>query len=317
MHPALSVIIFTSVSGAGYGLLVLMALSTATGLVPAGSALAPTGTALALSLITVGLLTSTAHLGHPERAWRALSQWRSSWLSREGVFAVATYPAAALYFLGLFPWLVPGLVWPGWGLIAAALSLLTIYATGKIYASLKTIRQWHNGQVVPGYLLIGLLGGSLLLTFLSTLFGLFRMEFATTSLILAVLVGLLKMSYWRAISDESSASTSRTATGLGRDGERVRLLDSPNTSENFVMREMGYRIARKHAGKLRHVATTTLFGLPALASLCVMMVENPLALALIALTGVLSAGLGTLIERWLFFAEARHVVTLYYGAETA
>jgi DMSO reductase anchor subunit len=46
---------------------------------------------LAALLVTLGLLSSTFHLGHPERAWRAFSQWRSSWLSREGVAAVATY----------------------------------------------------------------------------------------------------------------------------------------------------------------------------------------------------------------------------------
>jgi hypothetical protein len=52
-------------------------------------------------LVSLGLLSSTFHLGHPERAWRAFSQWRSSWLSREGVAAVATYLPAGLLFLAL------------------------------------------------------------------------------------------------------------------------------------------------------------------------------------------------------------------------
>ncbi len=46
---------------------------------------------LALVLIGGGLLSSTLHLGNPQRAWRALSQWRSSWLSREGVMAMLTF----------------------------------------------------------------------------------------------------------------------------------------------------------------------------------------------------------------------------------
>ena len=55
---------------------------------------------IALVLITAGLLSSTAHLGRPERAWRAFSQWRTSWLSREGVAAVFTYVPAGLFALG-------------------------------------------------------------------------------------------------------------------------------------------------------------------------------------------------------------------------
>src|SRR5204862_3402126 len=97
MHPAYSVILFTTASGAGYGLLALLgfvgfnhgpASSFIFGLV---------AIVIALGLITIGLLSSTFHLGHPERAWRAFSQWRSSWLSREGVAAVLTYLPAVLF----------------------------------------------------------------------------------------------------------------------------------------------------------------------------------------------------------------------------
>ncbi len=316
MHPALSVIIFTSASGAGYGLLAFFGLFTTIGLLPGNGGIGTVGIGLALILVTAGLLASTAHLGHPERAWRALSQWRSSWLSREGVFALLTYPPAGLFFLGQIVPADPLLAWPGWGLIAGALALVTVYSTGKIYATLKTIRQWNNGQVVPGYLLIGLLGGAMLLAFLTAAFGAFREEYAWIGLILAICTGMLKMSYWRMIGEASSRSTSATATGLGTGGERVRLLDAPNTSETFVMREMGFRIARKHAARLRQIATTTLFGLPAITSLCVMLVPGQAAQIVITLLGVLSVGLGTMVERWLFFAEARHMVTLYYGAET-
>jgi hypothetical protein len=98
MNPAYSVILFTTASGAGYGLLALLgfvgfnhgpASSFIFGLV---------AIVIALGLITIGLLSSTFHLGHPERAWRAFSQWRSSWLSREGVAAVVTYGPAVLLF---------------------------------------------------------------------------------------------------------------------------------------------------------------------------------------------------------------------------
>ena len=100
MHPALSIIFFTTASGAGYGLLVLLGLGGAFGWLPAERGFGLVGMGLSLGLITAGLLSSTFHLGHPERAWRALSQWRSSWLSREGVMAIATYAPAGLLGLG-------------------------------------------------------------------------------------------------------------------------------------------------------------------------------------------------------------------------
>src|SRR5579871_191039 len=96
MHPALSVIVFTSLSGAGYGLLFLIGVLSGTELLPKSAWFAFFGIGLALASATLGLTASTFHLGRPERAWRAFSQWRSSWLSREGIFSLATYVPALL-----------------------------------------------------------------------------------------------------------------------------------------------------------------------------------------------------------------------------
>jgi DMSO reductase anchor subunit len=100
VHPALSVILFTVASGTGYGLAFWLGLGAALGLVAADRWFGLVALGLALALISFGLLASTFHLGHPERAWRAFSQWRSSWLSREGVLAVATYVPLGLFALG-------------------------------------------------------------------------------------------------------------------------------------------------------------------------------------------------------------------------
>ena len=150
MHPAYSVIIFTTASGAGYGLLALLGLFNAFGSLPAAPWFMPVSLFLALGLVTLGLLSSTYHLGHPERAWRAFSQWRSSWLSREGVAAVATYVPGGLFFLcALFGVGSDGVV-ALLGLAASALAAITVYCTAMIYASLTTIRQWNNSWVVAG-----------------------------------------------------------------------------------------------------------------------------------------------------------------------
>jgi len=73
MHPAFSVIFFTTASGAGYGLLALLGLSAASGMLASNRWLGAVSLGFALALVTAGLLSSTSHLGHPERAWRAFS----------------------------------------------------------------------------------------------------------------------------------------------------------------------------------------------------------------------------------------------------
>jgi sulfite dehydrogenase (quinone) subunit SoeC len=105
MNPAFSVVLLTTASGAGYGMLVWLGILNAGHALPTAPWFGVAATLVGLALSAVGLLASTLHLGHPERAWRAISQWRSSWLSREGVLALFTnLPAlgfaAAWYFAG-------------------------------------------------------------------------------------------------------------------------------------------------------------------------------------------------------------------------
>ena len=130
------------------------------------------------------------------------------------------------------------------------------------------------------------------------------------------LAGALKLGYWRHIDATAGASTTATATGLGGPSTPVRLLDAPHTEENYLMREMGFRVARKHAAKLRRIALAAGFAAPlALLLLAGLLGGWPGAIA--SLLAVPAVGLGLLIERWLFFAEARHTVMLYYGAQSA
>src|SRR5262249_39798060 len=111
-----------------------------------------------LGAIADGLLSSTFHLGQPRRAWRAFSQWRTSWLSREGVASVATYAPALLLavtwvFLGIAPLVL--------GLLATIGAVCTVYCTAMIYRSLKPVPRWDNGWVVPHYFALALMTGVL------------------------------------------------------------------------------------------------------------------------------------------------------------
>ena len=83
------------------------------------------------------------------------------------------------------------------------------------------------------------------------------------------------------------------------------------------MREMGYQVARRHAEKLRRLTIALLFFLPLVAELLLLLVPpGPMQTAL-ALIATLSAITGVLTERWLFFAEAEHVVMVFYRGGSA
>lgn len=308
MNPAYSVILFTTASGAGYGLLALLGLVGVQHGQASSIAFGVSAMVLSLVLITVGLLSSTFHLGHPERAWRALSQWRSSWLSREGVAAVVTYPVAMAF----------GLVWSGiieaptaiapLGLACFALSAITVLCTGKIYATLQTIPQWHNPLTVPVYLAYGLATGSAVLTAIATVFGRFQAFQSILTMVLLFAVIVLKSFYWRSIDAAIPRFTMSDATGLKGS---VRQWELPHTNVNFIQKEMGYVVARRHAERLRSLVMYFL-ALAILAALLAWLVTPYLAFVLVAFALASAA-----VERWLFFAEATHVVNLYYGLDKA
>lgn len=308
MNPAPSIIFFTVASGAGYGLLFWMGLLRPLGLVPQTAGFGVLAVGLALVLTMLGLLSSTAHLGRPERAWRALSQWRSSWLSREGICAIATFGPATLFFLALAgqtDWLALPT-----GLIAAAGAAVTVWCTGMIYASLPTIRQWHHPLVAPGYLLFGAFSGAALLATLTSFWGA-AMAPAAIAAVLGAAAFVLKRAYWASVDAGPPLATMESATGLGFIG-KVRVLDPPHTETNYLLREMAFRIGRVHAAKLRRIASVAGFAVPAGLLLLALATGGALA-GLLAVVAAGLAAVGLIAERWLMFAEATHTVALYYG----
>jgi DMSO reductase anchor subunit len=311
MTPAPSVILFTTLSGAGFGLLAWLGLLTPAGLVGLAPAGGLAAVALALALIGAGLLASTAHLGHPERAWRAFSQWRSSWLSREGVAAVATF-APALGFSGAWfgagPATAAGVVL---GVASAVLAVVTVLCTGMIYASLRAVRQWHLALVPVNYLLFAAASGAVLLAMLEALAGPARPGPALFAVVLLLVALVAKRAYWRRIDAQVPTSTPESATGLGAIG-RVRLLEPPHQTDNYLLKEMGYAIARRHAARLRGLAAAAGFAAPAVL-LALASLAGGRAAAVGGVLAAIAMFAGLLVERWLFFAEATHSVVLYYG----
>lgn len=310
MHPAFSIIFFTTASGAGYGIVAAAGLLALFGLLPEDPWLGGAAIVVAAALIAAGLVSSVFHLGRPERAWRALSQWRSSWLSREGVAAILSFGPILLFaalwvFGGPKAWLAVA------GLLAIAAAAVTVGCTAMIYASLKPIRRWHNRLVLPNYLALSLMTGALWLAALARLLGHEVTLLAALTPLFIAAGWLLKEAYWRFADLHPMAATIESATGLGRHG-KVRAFEAPHTEENYLLKEMGFRIGRKHAEKLRLIARVLGFGAPLVLALLALL-SSGAASAMTLLIAAISASVGILVERWLFFAEAKHTVALYYG----
>ena len=289
MHPAPSVIFFTAFSGLGFGLLAWLGL----GLPPVSGWVAFTFYVLAYGMAVGGLLASVFHLGNKKNAVKAFSQWRSSWLSREGIMAPLTLIAMAPYaFAQTF---LDTTIKP-LGLIGAILCLITVFTTSMIYTQLKTVPRWNTPFTPLLFLLFSVAGGALLAGQVRAAIGL-----------LAAL-GVLQVLAWMQgdARGQTGDSTIESATGLGRIG-KTRLLEPPHSGQNYLLKEMAYTVGRRHAFKLRLIALLFAVVLPVLLLLALPVTH------MVALVAVLSHLVGLLAARWLFFAEAAHVVRLYYG----
>ncbi|MGA9422725.1 MAG: DmsC/YnfH family molybdoenzyme membrane anchor subunit [Rhodanobacteraceae bacterium] len=311
MRPTLSIVLFTSLSGAGYGLWFLVGTAVALDLFPPGRSALLVPLALGFVLTSAGLLASVAHLGKPLRAWRALGQWRSSWLSREGIAALACVPV--VLWLALTSSRTHDSVSTRLGfLVLAILAALTVLCTARIYSSLKTIRAWRDARVLPLYLLYALETGGLCLWALRGRHLPARTHDWRWLVALAVIVvvtTLVQRVYWRAVERMPQVTTGR-ATGLDRHGE-VRSFEAPATEENYLLREMGFALARRHLAALRTLTRYLLFLAPTLALGATALA--PRAAPWMAITAAICALLGVFVQRWLFFAEAKHAVMAYYG----
>lgn len=318
MHPAFSVIFFTTVSGLGYGLMGWSLLSLLLFRAQALNGVAPAlhlfCLGLAAVLVSAGLLSSLGHLGKPQRAWRAFSQWRSSWLSREGVLAVAGFvPLLVLGWSLTARWRgVDGSALDAAGTVAAVAALLlamaTVACTAMIYASLKPIPAWRHALVVPVYLLFATYTGLLAWAAIMGVVGEAIPPVLFAAMILAVLLALAKLIYWRAIRRPLPVGRS-SALGLPAD-RTATVFERPHTEANYLTTEMGFVLARKHAGRLRVIAVALFAALP-LAGLA-LAAWLPASQSLVLPAVAVLALLGAMVERWLFFAEAKHLVTLYY-----
>lgn len=299
MRPVFSVIAFTVLSGAGYGMFCISAILSILNLDSGWPmAMRIAIAALAFALITCGLFCSMFHLANPVNAWRSLSRIRTSWLSREALFALAFYPLSALW---VYQWLYaePMLVL---SIAVVLLALVTVYSTGMIYACLRTIRAWNTEQTPGNYILLALASGSFIVYAFCAMSGIHAPVLTALVLAFTGVAAFAKLAYYTWLAKIPKTKSS-TAFALGT-GE-VKLIDTGHSAGNFLTREFGYRIGLSRALLLKATVILLVFIIPVAAVVFKVAALTSVFIAL-AMMG------GLLIERWLFFAEAEHCVNTYY-----
>ena len=290
MHPAPSIILFTVLSGFGFGLISIVGLLQFLSQISVVNIIIFSLVGLFFS--TVGLISSFFHLANKKNAIKSLSQWQTSWLSREAISSIFCLSIV----VGNIGWVfVQNRYVNEVGIILFLLSLFTIFTTSMIYAQLKTVPSWNNMLTPAIFIFAGLAGGSILL-----------MDYA--SLVLLLIFGVLQVLFWYNADQSFIYKETSVGTALGYSkNEEIRSFDVAHTSRNYLLNEMVYKVARKHAIKIRYISFFSAFVLP--MSLILMFPGNfSVSVLVIGIHFV-----GIYFSRWLFFAEAKHSVSFYYN----
>ena len=308
MHPSKSIIFFTVISGTGYGIFIGLLFNLLFEEISYGLEYKIYLSLASFLMISLGLLSSTLHLGHPERAWRAFSQWKTSWLSREGLAAIITYIPMTLFY---FFWIMNVKGYFILLILTSVFSIITIFCTGQMYASLKTIPAWNNPLVTPIYILNGITVGSL---FVYTLNFHFNYNFNLFENFIYFILGLnliCKVIYWISINKKTNTSIQ---TAVGIKSKNITFFEGPHTGKNYLTTEMINTIEKQNSNFLRMIFCILTFIIPGYMIIqysSLVVDESILKVSMIIV--FIFALTGMIIERYLFFIQSKHVVGLYYG----
>ena len=313
MHPSFSLILFTIMAGMAQGAIVSLAvLNSGSDQLPSellNVYLFP----LILALLFGGLLASTFHLGHPERAWRAIMMWRTSWLSREVLILPAFIALTALAYYFSWQASVPNWLW----LLLSIAALALWVCTAMIYQCIRFIQEWAHPATMVNFIALGMSSGWFLLMVLLTLWSILHPNQAVvTSSNIAGVAGFtgflillslsLKLWIWKRNRGLKPKSNLQSATGI-KTGF-VRQISMGMMGGSFNTREFFHQQSSFFVANVRKIAFFGTYLLPVL--LLTIVVSNG-TLSVLVLAFVVHC-IGLMAERWLFFAEANHPQNLYY-----
>lgn len=310
MKPALSIILFTTIAGTAQGLMVVLAVTTLANQPPV-EALRPM-LWTATCMLVLALVASFFHLGHPMRAWRAVLMWRTSWMSREvivlpafmalaGAWAVWATLAEPVAAAAAAPWLA-ALTIPG--------ALVLWYCTAMIYACIRFVQEWAHPLTVVNYTLLGLASGVVAAGAVGALAGDTAFAASVTGWAMATttLAWFTRALSLRRNSHLKPMSTPQSATGI--QAARVVQKSMGMTGGSFNTREFFHGATAQAIRRTPLVFQSLAFGVPLLLLGWAWGTGTP-AIWPLAFS---SQAAGLLLERWYFFAQARHPQNIYYQA---
>ncbi len=311
MRPAFSVIFLTTLIGAGQGLfLVLYALETGA----RSGIVAPmpeprffvAGALVAVVLSGLGLVASFFHLGHPERAWRAASRWRTSWLSREVIVlpafigGVTAYGAAHAFGWTTSPWL---------GFLTLVACLALFVCTGMVYACLTFLQEWASPLTLVNFFLLGAASGGTLAAALAAWLAPALVTLCAGAAIAATMAALAGRVA-SLVRNARLRPKSSLQTAIGIKHPRIVQKAQGFTGGSFNTREFFHGASKEKLRAIKWAFLVLAFPVPVLLLLVGMGsgARSAYGLAfLVQYTGLLA-------ERWFFFAQANHPQNLYYQA---
>jgi len=319
MHPALSVILLTTLLGVGQGLFLALFSSQAYSVVnvlpvQSGNFYA-FGALIALIFLIGGLIASFFHLGHPERAWRAATKWRTSWLSREVIALPLVMGTVALY--GLVNWLqldadlyglnIAGQVPLSVGALGVVATLALFVCTAMIYAAIKFLQEWASPLTVANYFLLGTASGFAFATAYAALAAPALVSFYGGWAIALTFAGL----FTRLASLFRNARIKRISslqTAIGVRHNKVRQASMGMMGGAYNTREYFHGRTLMFLKTVKWIFLLLVFPLPLLL-LWAGLAQNSANLLILAFV---VQYIGLLFERWFFFAQANHPQNLYY-----
>jgi len=319
MHPEISIILLTALAGMGQGLFTLLVAADVKSYMngaPVPPDVLVAGAVVSIALAALDTLASFFHLAHKARGWKAMRQWRVSWLSREVILLPAFQGLAFLYALAAWGEVTPALrIAIG---AAGVITALALYmASGMIYAAVRFIREWNTAYTPINFALIGLASGATaaVATFEMTgapspvTLSLLRAAFMIT--VIALVAKLL------AYNREAGLYYPTIQTALGINHPEIRLSDMGSSYGHYNTKEYHYTKLGDKRGLMKNIVILGLYVAP-----LVMMTVDYIPL-LGGGQGFLALPVAALMlavafmERWLFFAEGNHAQNLYYGNFTA
>ena len=322
MHPAYSVILLTTLIGVGQGLF----LALYTGQVYSLANLLPAqdsqgfyaiGSILSLALLAGGLLASFFHLGHPERAWRAASQWRTSWLSREVIVLPAFMSLVLLYALTHYFHLTIPLFTVAdtlvvdatliIGLLASVMAFALFLCTAMIYASVRFLQEWHCALTVINYTLLGIASGFMLAAAFSAYSGVDLVAFYGIWAVIFTLLALVSRSA-SLLRNRHLKHKVGLKSAIGMRHSRMQQKAQGFMGGSFNTREFFHGSTPTRLRLVRYLFLLLVFPLPVV----LVGVSHVISSPYLPILAFLIQYLGLIFERWYFFAEARHPQNLYY-----